>query len=194
MTISLSKGQSVSLEKASPGLSVVRMGLGWDAVKKGGFLAKMFGGGGGGEIDLDASCLMFAGTEVIDTVWFRKLGSSDGSIRHSGDNRTGDGDGDDETIMVDLSRLPHNVTGLVFTVNSFTGQTFDEVENATCRLVDEKSGKEICKYVLSERGRHTGVYMAAMVRRNGAWELTAIGDVASGRTVQDLAPGAARYL
>ena len=193
MTISLSKGQSISLEKESPGLSMVRMGLGWDAVKKGGFFAKMLGGGGG-EIDLDASCLVFAGSEVVDTVWFRKLASTDGSIRHSGDNRTGEGDGDDETIMVDLSRLPANVTGLIFTVNSFTGQTFDEVENATCRLVDEKSGKEICKYVLAQRGRHTGVYMAAMVRRNGAWQMTAIGDVAVGRTVADLVPGASKYL
>jgi tellurium resistance protein TerZ len=73
--------------------------------------------------------------QMVDIVWFRQLQSKDGSIKHSGDNRTGAGEGDDEQIIVDLSRIPANVKSLVFTVNSFTGQNFSQVENAYCRIV-----------------------------------------------------------
>ena len=129
MSISLTKGQAISLEKTSgPKLVQVTMGLGWDVKKSKGFFGL---GGGGGSIDLDASCLMFdASNQMVDQVWFQKLQSNDGSIRHSGDNRTGAGDGDDETINVNLEKLPAHVVTLIFTVNSFTGDTFDQVENA----------------------------------------------------------------
>ena len=134
MAISLSKGQTISLAKESAGLSKIHMGLGWDPVKKKvGFLASLLGGGGGGggDIDLDASCLMFdQAKQLVDIVWFRQLKSKDGAVTHTGDNLTGEGDGDDESIIVDLDRLPAGVQTLVFTVNSFRGQTFDEVENA----------------------------------------------------------------
>ena len=95
MAISLKKNDSVSLKKeAGGGLSAITLGVGWDVAKKGGFMG-MFGGGGG-DIDLDASCLAFnAGGKVVDQVWFGQLSSKDGSIRHSGDNLTGEGDGDD---------------------------------------------------------------------------------------------------
>ena len=122
MAVNLQKGQKISLEKEAGGtLSSIVMGLGWDAVKKsGGF----FGfGGGSAEIDLDASCLLFdENKQVLDSVWFRQLRSRDGSITHTGDNRTGDGDGDDEQIIVNLNSVPANIKSLVFTVNSFTGQ------------------------------------------------------------------------
>lgn len=193
MAINLSKGQTINLNKEAPGgLTRVRMGLGWDAVKKKGFLGF---GGGSGEIDLDASCILFDGAgNPLDTVWFRQLSSRDGSIQHSGDNRTGEGDGDDETIMVDLQRLPGNVQSLVFTVNSFTGQTFNEVDNAFCRLVDETSGKEISRFTLAEKGGHTGVIMAVVTRQSGSWEMKAVGSAGGGRTVQDLAQQAARAI
>ncbi|GGK19954.1 TerD family protein [Salinarimonas ramus] len=196
MAISLSKGQTISLAKESAGLSKVKMGLGWDPVKKkGGFLSGLLGGGGGGDIDLDASCLMFdAGKQHLDTVWFRQLKSNDGAIVHSGDNLTGAGDGDDETIAVELERLPAAVQTLVFTVNSFRGQTFNEVENAFCRLVDERAGKEIARFTLTEQGAHTGVVMAVVSRASGEWTMKAIGAPANGRTAQDLAGAAAAHI
>ncbi|HCF4357154.1 TPA: TerD family protein, partial [Pseudomonas aeruginosa] len=131
MAITLSKNQSISLEKtAGSGLTSVSLGLGWDPVKSGGFLSKLLGSGND-EIDLDASCILLDGNmKPVDLVWFRQLSSKDGSIKHSGDNLTGEGDGDDETINVDLQRLPASVQHLVFTVNSFRGQKFDQVENA----------------------------------------------------------------
>ncbi|MGP9820133.1 TerD family protein [Salinarimonas sp. NSM] len=195
MAISLSKGQTISLAKESAGLSKVRMGLGWDPVKKkGGFLSGLLGGGGG-DIDLDASCLMFDGSrQLVDIVWFRQLKSGDGAIVHSGDNLTGEGDGDDETIGVDLARLPAAVQTLVFTVNSFRGQTFNEVENAFCRLVDERAGKEIARYTLTEQGAHTGVVMAVVSRASGEWTMKAIGAPANGRTAQDLAGAASAHI
>lgn len=187
MSISLQKGQKISLEKeAGTVLTSVVMGLGWDAVKKKG----LFGfGGGSEEIDLDASCLLFdEQRNLIDVVWFRQLESLDGSIEHTGDNRTGDGDGDDEQIIVDLSAVPPTVKSLVFTVNSFTGQDFSQVENAFCRLFDESTGKEIAKYDLSVQGYHSAQIMAKLYRHNGEWKMHAIGENGNGRTFQDLMP------
>ncbi len=194
MALTLSKNQKISLEKTSGStLTKVTMGLGWDPVKSGGFLGKLLGGGGA--IDLDASCLMFdANKNPIDVVWFRQLKSKDGSINHSGDNRTGEGDGDDETISVDLTRLPSSVKYLMFTVNSFTGQTFDKVENAYCRLINGSNNSEIARFNLSEKGRHTGVLMAYLTRNGSDWDLTAVGAVASGMTVENLISDAKRLM
>jgi len=188
MTVSLTKGQKVSLSKEGASLTRIFMGLGWDVAKKGGFLGGLFGGGNDG-IDLDASCLVFdqAG-QVIDEIWFRRLEGVNGAILHTGDNRSGEGDGDDETIKVDLSRLPETVTALVFTVNSFQGQTFDTVANASCRVVDEVSGKELARFVLGESGPHTGLVMAKIYRHNGEWKLHAIGEKTNGRTFHDMMP------
>lgn len=196
MSVSLSKGQKIDLSKASPGLSKVCMGLGWDpAKKKGGFLSGIFGGGAADSIDLDASCLVFSSSgKLLDTIWFRQLRSNDGSIIHTGDNLTGDGDGDDEQIKVDLNRLGSTVTSLVFTVNSFRGQTFDEVDNAFCRIVDEITGKELGVYRLQEQGKHTGVIMAVVSRKSGAWEMKAIGAPLNGREASDMASAAVRYI
>ncbi|MGJ0515558.1 MAG: TerD family protein [Methylomicrobium sp.] len=191
MGISLQKGQKISLNKEAGGeLSKVIMGLGWDAKKSGGGLLKgMFGGGGGGSIDLDASCVLFdEQKKIVDTVWFRQLKSKDGSIVHTGDNRTGAGDGDDEQIIVDLNKVPANVKSLVFTVNSFTNQTFDQVENAYCRLVDSSTNKEIARYTLSSQGSHTAQIMAKVYRHEGEWKMHAIGENGHGRTIDSLMP------
>lgn len=184
--VSLQKGQSVRLEKSGGGtLTRVSMGLGWDVRKSKGLFG-MFGGGGG-DIDLDASCLMFdAAGNLVDQVWFRQLVSNDGSIVHSGDNRTGAGDGDDETINVDLTRLPATVRSLVFTVNSFTGESFDRIENAYCRVVDSTNGKELARYDLTGSGPHTGQVMAKLVRSGDGWEMKALGDRTTGRTFHDM--------
>lgn len=185
MSISLAKNQTISLEKQSSSLSKVSMGLGWDPVKATGFFGKLLGGAS--EIDLDASCILFDGQkQVLDNIWFQQLQSRDGAIQHSGDNRTGEGDGDDETISVDLNRLPANVQTLVFTVNSFQGQTFDKVANAYCRIVDLGSRKELARFDLTGKGSHTGVVMAALQRTASGWNMTAIGTPTNGRTVQDL--------
>lgn len=179
MAIDLSKGQKISLEKeAGTSLTQIVMGLGWDVKKKKSFLGF---GGGSEEIDLDASCLMFdEGKNMLDAVWFRQLASKDGSIKHSGDNRTGAGDGDDEQITVELARVPANVKSLVFTVSSFTGQSFAQIENAYCRIVNGSNQKEIAKYQLSSQGNHTGQVMAKIYRHNNEWKMHAIGENTAG--------------
>ncbi|POA46247.1 stress protein [Pseudomonas sp. MPR-ANC1] len=185
MVLTLEKKQSISLEKtAGTALSSVSLGLGWDPVKAG-FLGKLMGNGG--DIDLDASCILLDGSlQPVDLVWFRQLKSQDGSIQHSGDNRTGEGAGDDETIHVDLQRLPAVVQHLVFTVNSFTGQNFEKVENAYCRIVNASNKNELARFNLSERGAHTGIVMASLSRDSDGWKFTAIGQTTNGRTADDL--------
>jgi tellurium resistance protein TerZ len=175
-TINLVKGQKISLEKPGGGsLTKVFMGLGWDPAR------------GGDDIDLDASCICFnASKEVVDTIYFGKLNGANGSIVHSGDNLTGDGDGDDEVINVDLSKVPSNIESLVFTINSFRGQTFNEVANCFARLVDASSKQELCIYKLAEKGSNTGVVMCRIYRYNGQWKISAMGNPASGRTAHDL--------
>lgn len=184
--VSLQKGQTVSLQKAGGGtLTHVRMGLGWDAIKKKGF----FGGSKEVSVDLDASAVLYdANKQVLDQVWFQQLRSRDGAVQHTGDNRTGAGDGDDESIVVFLDRLPAEVHTMVFLVNSFTGQGFSQIENATCRLVDETNGQELARYVLSGSGPHTAQIMAKVTRDGAGWAMTAIGNVANGRTFRDLLP------
>lgn len=187
MALTLSKNQSISLEKtAGSGLTSISLGLGWDPVKSGGFLFKLIGGGGG-SIDLDASCILLDGNmQLVDLVWFRQLSSKDGSIKHSGDNLTGEGDGDDETINVDLQCLPASILHLVFTVNSFRGQKFDQVENAYCRIVNNSKNQELARFNLAEKGQHTGVVMASLSRKGNDWNFKAIGLATNGRTADDL--------
>ncbi len=191
MGVSLSKGQTVSLVKQDGGgLTRVRMGLGWDAVRKKGLF-----GSRAQSIDLDASALLFdARGALVDQVWFQQLASADGSIQHTGDNRTGAGEGDDESIRVDLSAVPAAVTTIVFTVNSFTGQDFSQIENAFCRLIDETTETEIARYDLSGSGRHTAQVMSKVSRSGGGWTMTAIGVAASGRTFHELLPAIAGQL
>lgn len=195
MSINLSKGQKISLEKeAGNKLTKVTMGLGWDvAKKKGGFLG--FLGGSSGSVDLDASCVMFdSHRNIVDTVWFRQLRSKDGSIQHTGDNRTGDGDGDDEQIVVNLNQLPSNVTNLFFVVNSFTGQNFSQIENAFCRIVDANNNNEIAKYNLSCQGNHNAMVMSKVFLQNSEWQMQAIGENGSGATFESLTPLMLKHL
>jgi tellurium resistance protein TerZ len=191
MSISLAKGQKVSLTKAGGGtLTRVRMGLGWDAMRKKGFF-----GSKAQSIDLDASAVLFdANGGIVDTVWYSQLRSTDGSVLHTGDNLTGDGDGDDESIKVDLSAVPSNIATIVFTVNSFSGQGFSQIENAFCRLIDESNESEIARYDLTGAGPHTAQIMAKVARDGAAWSMTAIGAIATGRTVRDIAGVAAQHV
>ncbi len=191
MTVTLTKGQKLSLRKQDGAtLTRVRMGLGWDAMKKKGFF-----GSRSQTIDLDASALLFDRSGgLVDQVWFKQLTSRDGALRHTGDNLTGDGDGDDESIKVDLTKVSAAVHTIVFTVNSFTGQDFSQIENAFCRVVDENGETEIARYDLTGSGRHTAQIMAKLTRDGDGWAMTAVGSAASGRTFKDLLPAVSRHL
>nr|WP_243274353.1 TerD family protein [Streptomyces albus] len=186
VSVNLSKGQAISLQKSDGGnLTAVRMGLGWKAAQRRGLFGKRTK-----EIDLDASAVLFADKQPVDVVFFRHLVSDDGSVKHTGDNLVGGvgQGGDDEAITVDLQRVPVHIDQIVFTVNSFTGQTFAEVENAFCRIVDETNGQEMARYTLTGGGQYTAQIMAKVHRQGGGWQMTAIGEPTNGRTFQDLMP------
>jgi tellurium resistance protein TerZ len=192
LSVNLSKGQAISLQKSGGGtLNAVRMGLGWQAAPRRGLFGKRTR-----EIDLDASAVLFADKQPVDVVFFRHLVSDDGSVRHTGDNLVGGvgQGGDDEAVMVDLQRVPVHIDQIVFTVNSFTGQTFSEVENAFCRLLDESTGEELARYTLTGGGQYTAQIMAKVSRQGGGWQMTAIGEPANGRTFQDLMPSIVPHL
>lgn len=193
MPVSLQKGQQISLAKeAGPRLGLVRMGLGWDVIRKKGF----FGFGGGEQaVDLDANALLFgASGQLQEAVWFRQLQSQDGTVRHSGDNRTGQGSGDDETVTVDLARLPADIQTVVFSVNNYTGQDFAQVGNAYCRLIDAQGDREIARYDLSAQGSHSALILASLRRSGSDWTMTAIGAPSRGRTFQDNLPDLRAYV
>ncbi|WP_371664886.1 TerD family protein [Streptomyces sp. NBC_00280] len=183
--VSLQKNQTVSLVKGGrPLLSQVKMGLGWEPAYR------------GKDIDLDASVIAYGPQRNhIDSCYFGKLSIVNGAIKHSGDNLTGEGGGDDEVIVVDLGRLPQEVTGLVFTVNSFSGQKFTEVAKAYCRLLDAATGEELVRFDLTSAEPQTGVMMAKMIKQfSGEWEMTAIGDFVKSRTVRGMVKPAAQSL
>ena len=127
-------------------------------------------------------------------MWFQQLTSRDGAVQHTGDNLTGEGEGDDESIRVHLDGVSQAVRTIVFTVNSFTGQDFSQIENAFCRLIDETTEAEVARYDLSGSGHHTAQVMAKLSRDGTGWTMTAIGATASGRTFHDLLPTISGYL
>ncbi|WP_329374024.1 TerD family protein [Streptomyces sp. NBC_01483] len=183
--VSLQKNQTVSLVKGGrPLLSQVKMGLGWEPAFR------------GKDIDLDASVIAYGPQRNhIDSCYFGKLSILNGAIKHSGDNLTGEGGGDDEVIVVDLGRLPQEATGLVFTVNSFSGQKFTEVAKAYCRLLDAATGEELVRFDLTGAEAQTGVMMAKMIKQfSGEWEMTAMGDFVKSRTVRGMVKPAAQAL
>ncbi|MFD5063081.1 TerD family protein [Streptomyces sp. NPDC058394] len=141
-----------------------------------------------------ASAVLFAGGHHVDVVFFQQLTSKDGSVQHSGDNLVGGTGQDDESILVDLQRVPAQVDQITFTVNSFTRQTFVEVQNAYCRLIDETTGQELARYTLTGGGHHTAQVMAKVYRSGGGWQMAALGELAAGRTCQDLLPAITRLL
>lgn len=188
MALSLQKGQSLSLTKSNGStLTKVRLGLGWDSAvpAKRGF----FGKAKPVEVDLDASAIFFdVSGKALDTVFFNQLTSKDGSTVHTGDNLTGEGDGDDETILVDLTSVNSKVAHIVFVISSYTGQTFNEVENAFSRLIDDSApgSPEVARFQLTEAGSHTAMVMSKISRQGDGWTFQAIGEKAHGKTVNDL--------
>lgn len=180
MSISLQKGQKVSLSKENAGLSTVLIGLGWDEAKRsrGGLFAPK-----PQPIDCDASALLLRNGRLIeqaDIVYFGNLQHRTGTVRHLGDNLTGAGEGDDEQIIVELDKIPAEYDRIVIVVNIYEAtqrnQHFGMIENAFIRLVDGKTNKEMCKYNLSENySGMTAMIFGEVYRHNGEWKFNAIG-------------------
>jgi stress response protein SCP2 len=189
-SVSLSKGQKVTLTKdEGVALTMIRMGLGWDPIKKGGFF-----GSREVEVDLDASCVLFADGQPVDVAFYNQLRTKDGSVQHTGDNRTGEGDGDDEVVMVDLTRVPVHVSTLFFIVTSYEGQTFEQVQNAFCRLVDHTTGAELARYTLAGGMAYTGMVMAKVYREGGVWKMQTIGEPIQARVPTEAIQQLPRFL
>lgn len=182
MSVSLQKGQKISLSKENGSLGKIMVGLGWDEMKKSsGFFGSLFKSGQA--IDCDASALMLKNgklTEQKDIVFFGNLKHYTKTVVHQGDNLTGAGDGDDEQIMIDLSKVPQEYDKIVIVVNIYQAvqrkQHFGMIENAFIRLVDERNGKEMCKYNLTEDySNMTAMIFGEVYRHNGEWKFNAIG-------------------
>ncbi|HST81750.1 MAG TPA: TerD family protein [Kineosporiaceae bacterium] len=174
--VSLRKNERVSLVKTgAPALKRVRMGLGWDPAA-----------GAGQSIDLDASVLAFdVKHQQLGIAWFMHLTEFGGALTHTGDNRDGEGDGDDEQIIIDLDRLPSAVNSLVFTINSFRGHKFTEISRAFCRLIDASSGTELVRFDLSDSQPRTGVIMSVISRETSdSWQMRAIGEFHDAKTAR----------
>ncbi|KSZ57897.1 stress protein [Rhodococcus pyridinivorans KG-16] len=188
--VSLVKGQKVTLRKdGGVALTFLRMGLGWDPVEKRGLF-----GNRSADIDLDASAVMFADNQIADVVYYGQLQSKDGSVQHQGDNLTGAGEGDDEVMLVDLTRVPAHVTTVMFIVTSYKGHTFEQVQNAFCRLVDGTIDTELARYTLQGGMPFTGMVMAKVYRQGSEWKLQAIGEGMQAKHPGEAAPQLGRFL
>ncbi len=188
--VSLQKGQKVTLRKeGGTALTFVKMGLGWDPVQTRG----MFGNRTV-DIDLDASVIMFADMNPADYAYYGQLSSKDGSVRHQGDNLTGEGEGDDEVILVDLTRIPAHITTLIFIVTSYKGHTFEQVQNAFCRLVDGANNAELARYTLAGGMRFTAMAMAKVYRSGGDWKMQALGEGFQAKHPGEAIPQLGRFL
>lgn len=172
MTVSLSKGGNLSLTRSQPGLASVVAGLGWKVNT------------GPGDMDLDASALVLGadGRVLSDEhfVFFNNRATPDNSVRHTGDNRTGEGEGDDEQIAVDFTLLPPEAESVVFVVSIHdqdgAADTFGRVRDAYIRVVHQTAGVEMCRYELTEDGRdETAIVFGQLYRRDGEWKFRAIG-------------------
>ena len=187
MVVSLSKGGNVSLSKEAPGLSNILIGLGWDVRAT-----------DGGDFDLDASVFLTGANGKIrsdaDFIFYNNLKSADGSVEHTGDNRTGEGDGDDEAVKVNLATVPADVEKIVVGVTidqaEQRGQSFGQVSGAFIRVVNDSNNSEIARYDLSEDSSTETAMVFGEVYRNGAeWKFRAIGQGFAG----GLGPLAASY-
>jgi tellurium resistance protein TerD len=173
MGVTLAKGGNVSLAKVAPNLDEALVGLGWDVRTTTGL-----------DFDLDASALMLGtnGKVLSDGhfIFYNQLVSPDGTVRHTGDNRTGEGDGDDESIEIDLRSVPATVDKIVFAVSIHDAearrQSFGQVVNAFIRLVNRIDGTEVVRYDLSEdASTETAMVFGEVYRYNGEWKFRAVG-------------------
>ena len=190
MSVNLSKGQRINLSKEVEGLSKIMVGLGWDAAKQSGGILNHLFGSTSYSIDCDASAItMGNGNKYRACIYYGNL--SEDNVYHHGDNLTGDGDGDDEQITVDLAHLSSEIERIVFVVNIYNcterKQDFGLIKNAYLRLVDESTGKEICKYNLSDDyAGKTAMIFAEVYRNNGEWKFNAIGQGTNDASISQL--------
>jgi stress response protein SCP2 len=186
MAINLQKGQRIDLTKSNPGLSKIVVGLGWDPVQSGGggFFSSLFGSTQA-NFDCDASVIMLDANDRLqsnrDVIYFGNLKSTNGSVQHTGDNLTGDGDGDDEQIIVDLSRVPSDIQKLVFVVTIYDcvkrRQHFGMIRNAYIRVVNPTSNQELVHYNLTDNySGNTCLIVSEMYRNGTEWKFAAIGN------------------
>ncbi|QVR67445.1 TerD family protein [Acinetobacter sp. BHS4] len=187
MAISLTKGGNVSLTKEAPGITKTTVGLGWNPRVTDGVA-----------FDLDAIAFLVNENGKVradnDFIFFNNLKSSDGSVVHNGDNRTGEGHGDDETLSVDLSMVPADVSKVIFAVTIYDGQTrnqnFGQVANAYIRVSNNAGGSEIARYDLSEdSSTETAMIFGELYKHGSEWKFHAIGQGFAG----GLGPLAASY-
>lgn len=173
MAVSLSKGGNVSLAKEAPGIKHVLVGLGWDARAT-----------DGQDFDLDASVFMLGANGKVrsdsDFIFYNNLKSADGSVEHTGDNRTGAGDGDDEAIKVDLAKVPGDVDKMAIAVTIHEadqrGQNFGQVSNAYIRIVNLDDNKEVARFDLSEdASTNTAMIFGELYKKDGDWKFKAVG-------------------
>ncbi|HEX5086503.1 MAG TPA: TerD family protein [Nocardioides sp.] len=151
--------------------SRVRMGIGWDK-DAGAGVART----GRPEVDLDATALQFTGSQLFDLAFYNNLTTRDGSVTHQGDNQTGSGEGDDESILVDLARVHAPVDTILFLVSSYQGQSLKWVANAYCRLVDDETDEELARFTLTLSIEETGAVLALLRRTPAGWALHAVGE------------------
>lgn len=191
MSISLQKGQKVSLTKENAGLSTVMIGLGWDEAKP----AKKLFALKTQDIDCDASAILLKDGKLAhktDVVYFGNLSHKSGTVQHMGDNLTGEGDGDDEQILVQLSKVPEDYDKIVVVVNIYNAvsrkQHFGMIQNAFIRVVDGATNAELCRYNLTEDcSGKTAMIFGEVYRYNGEWKFNAIGQGTNDTGINDLA-------
>lgn len=187
--IELTKGQELDLlDKDGQPLTALKMGIGWDKERTAGFIAT-----GRADVDLDASAMEYSQGALMDLAVFNNLTTRDGSVVHLGDNRTGDGIGDDETITVDLSRVHPVIDTIAFLVTSYQGHTLEWVDRAYCRLLDEHDA-EFARLTLTQGVRNTGVVMAKIFRVGDQWRLRAIGEGIAAKSPSEAAESARPFL
>lgn len=184
MSVKLTKGQKVSLTKEAPGLKSIVVGLGWDAArpKGSGFLGSLFGSPTA-DIDCDASAILLRNGKFVDRndlVFFNHLRHESGAVVHTGDNLTGDGEGDDEQIIIDLQRVPAQYDRIVIVVNIYAAyqkkQDFGLISNAFVRIVNQQNGQEMLRYNLTENyAGMTAMVFGEIYRHNGEWKFNAVG-------------------
>ena len=178
--IDLTQGQELTLTTGDgEPLTKVQMAVGWDHAPTAGFI-----GSGAAPIDLDASAVQFAGGQLFDLAFFNNLATRDGSVVHLGDNTTGKGDGDDEVITVDLSKVYAKVDSILFLISSYQGHSLEYIRNAYCRVVDEHD-TELARFTITLGVQNTGLVMARLSRVGTDWKLTAIGTGIAMKTPTD---------
>ncbi len=188
MAINLQKGQKIDLTKGNAGLSEIMVGLGWDSANQNnsgsGIFGKLFGGAQAPNIDCDASVLMLNENDKLvnnkNLIYFGNLKSNCGSVRHTGDNLTGDGDGDDEEIIVNLQKVPPNINKLVFVVNIYDcikrNQHFGMINNAYIRVINMSNKQELIRFNLTEdHSGKTTLIVGEIYRHGNEWKFAAIG-------------------